>query len=88
MKYNDYDGAKKKLIEAQTSYPGLEFVDELIKLCDIACTAESQGSGIDWYSVLGIMKTANVSDIEFKYTELMRTLEPVKNKFPEIQSAL
>ncbi|KAI3955776.1 hypothetical protein MKW98_006136 [Papaver atlanticum] len=88
MKYNDYDGAKKKLIEAQTSYPGLEYVDELIKLCDIACTAESQGSGIDWYSVLGIMKTADVSDIEYKYTDLMRTLEPVKNKFPEIQSAL
>ncbi|XP_026430621.1 uncharacterized protein LOC113327692 [Papaver somniferum] len=88
MKYNDYDGAKKKLIEAQTSYPGLEYVDELIKLCDIAITAKSQGSGIDWYSVLDISKTANVSDIEFKFMELMRTLEPVKNKFPEIQSAL
>ncbi|XP_026431264.1 uncharacterized protein LOC113328367 [Papaver somniferum] len=88
MKYNDYDGAKKKLIEAQTSYPGIEYVDELIKLCDIACTAKSQGSGIDWYSVLDTKNTANVSDIEFKYTELMRTLEPVKNKFPEIQSAL
>ncbi|KAI3889321.1 hypothetical protein MKX03_004736 [Papaver bracteatum] len=88
MKYNDYVSGKKKLIEAQTSYPGIEYVDELIKLCDIACTAKSQGSGIDWYSVLDINKSSNVSDIEFKYTELMRTLEPVKNKFPEIQSAL
>ncbi|KAI3929428.1 hypothetical protein MKW92_010455 [Papaver armeniacum] len=88
MKHNGYVAARNKLIEARTSCPGLEYVDELIKLCDIACTAESQGSGIDWYSVLGIMKTADVSEIEFKYAELMSTLEPVKNKFPDIQSAL
>ncbi|RZC88109.1 hypothetical protein C5167_029088 [Papaver somniferum] len=88
MKYNDYDGAKKKLIEAQTSYPGIKYVDELIKLGDIACTAKSQGSGIDWCSVLDINKMASVSDIDLKYTELMRTSEPVKNKFPGIQSAL
>ncbi|KAI3913637.1 hypothetical protein MKX01_035833 [Papaver californicum] len=90
MKHNDYVGAKKKLLDARTSDPGLEHIDELIKVYDIVCTAESQlqGSGIDWCSVLEIDKTSNESDIELKYKELIRTLETIKNKFPEIQSAL
>ncbi|XP_026437672.1 uncharacterized protein LOC113335861 [Papaver somniferum] len=90
MKQNDYVGARKKLIEARTAYPGLDYIDELIKVCDIVCAAEDQlqGSGIDWYSVLQTNKTASESDIEFQYTELIRTLEPIKNKFPEIQSSL
>ncbi|KAI3929427.1 hypothetical protein MKW92_010454 [Papaver armeniacum] len=88
MKHNGYVAARNKLIEARTSYPGLEYVDELIKVCDIVCAAESQGSGMDWYSVLEIDKTADESEIEIKYAELMSTLEPVKNKFPDIQSAL
>ncbi|KAI3861858.1 hypothetical protein MKX03_001714 [Papaver bracteatum] len=87
MKNNDYVGARKKLIDARTSYPGLEYVDEMIKVCDIICAAESQGSGIDWRSVLGINKAANESDIECKYTELIGTLEPIKSKF-HIQPAL
>ncbi|XP_026430919.1 uncharacterized protein LOC113328040 [Papaver somniferum] len=88
MKYNDYVGARNKLLEARTSDPGLEYIDELIKVCDMVCAVNSQGSGISWCSVLGINNTADQDDIEFGYKELMRTLEPVKNKFPEIQSAL
>ncbi|KAI3848718.1 hypothetical protein MKX03_025092 [Papaver bracteatum] len=81
MKHKDYVGARRKLLDAQKSYPGLEYIDELIKVCDIACTAESQRKcGSDW-------QTANESDIECEYTELVRSLEPFKNKFPEIQSA-
>ncbi|MCL7049535.1 hypothetical protein MKW94_009779 [Papaver nudicaule] len=87
MKRNDYVSAWNKLLDARKSYPELEYLDELIKVCDMVSTAES-GSGIDWYSVLQTNKTANESDIEFKYTELMRNLEPIKNKFPEIESAL
>ncbi|KAI3873946.1 hypothetical protein MKW98_001595, partial [Papaver atlanticum] len=90
MKHNDYVGARKKLLDARTAYPGLEYIDELIKVCDIVCAAEVQlqRSGIDWYAVLQTNKTASDSDIEFQYTELIRTLEPIKNKFPEIQSSL
>ncbi|KAI3911543.1 hypothetical protein MKW92_052412 [Papaver armeniacum] len=88
MKHKDYVGARRKLLDAQKSYPGLEYIDELIKVCDIACTAESQRKGgSDWHLVLQTNKTANESDIEFEYTELVRSLEPVKYKFPEIQSA-
>ncbi|MCL7050461.1 hypothetical protein MKW94_003904 [Papaver nudicaule] len=87
MKRNDYVSARNKLLDARRSYPELEYLDELIKVCDMVCTAES-ASGIDWYSVLQTNKTASEADIEFKYTELMRTLEPAKNKFPEIESAL
>ncbi|MCL7028382.1 hypothetical protein MKW94_007501, partial [Papaver nudicaule] len=84
MKHNDYVDARNKLLDAQKLYAGLEYIDELIKVCDLACAAESE-SGIDWYSVLQTNKTA---DAECNYTELIRTMEPVKNKFPEIKSAL
>lgn len=88
MKHKDYVGARRKLLDAQKSYPGLEYIDELIKVCDIVCTAESQRkSGSDWHLVLQTNQTANDSDIEFEYTELVRSLEPVKSKFPKIQSA-
>ncbi|KAI3893090.1 hypothetical protein MKX03_035880 [Papaver bracteatum] len=88
MKHNGYVGGREKLIEARTSYPGLEYVNELIKLCDIVCAAGFQGSEVDWCSILQIDRTADESEIELKYTELMGTLEPIKNKFVEIQSAL
>ncbi|KAI3929429.1 hypothetical protein MKW92_010456 [Papaver armeniacum] len=88
MKHNDYVRARKKLVEARTFDAGLEYIDELIKVCDMVCAVKSQGSGISWCSVLGINKTAIESEIEVKYTELIRTLEPIKNKFLEIQSAL
>ncbi|MCL7024967.1 hypothetical protein MKW94_014782 [Papaver nudicaule] len=90
MKHNDYMGARKTLLDARKSYPELEYIDELIKVCDIVCTAESQSqaSEIDWYAVLQTSKTANESDIESRYKELIRTLEPIKYKFLEVQSAL
>ncbi|XP_026395868.1 uncharacterized protein LOC113290482 [Papaver somniferum] len=88
MKHKDYVGARRKLLDAQKSYLGLEYIDELIKVGDIVCTAESQRkSGSDWHLVLQTNKAANGSDIVFEYTELVRSLEPVKNKFPETQSA-
>ncbi|KAI3897031.1 hypothetical protein MKX03_015855 [Papaver bracteatum] len=88
MKHNSYVGAREKLIEAITPYPGLEYVDELIKVCDIICASGSQGNGVDWCSVLEIDKTTDESEIDLKYAELLSTLEPVKSKFQDIQSAL
>ncbi|KAI3889318.1 hypothetical protein MKX03_004733 [Papaver bracteatum] len=88
MKHNDCVGARKRLLEARTSDPGLEYIDELKQVCDIVCIAKSQGNLLDWGWVWGINRTDNESEIEFNCTELIRTLEPIKNKFPEIQSAL
>ncbi|KAI3889320.1 hypothetical protein MKX03_004735 [Papaver bracteatum] len=59
MKHNDYVRARKKLLEARTFDPGLEYIDELIKVCHMK---------------------ANESEIEFKYTEMIRTLEPLSDR--------
>ncbi|KAI3946736.1 hypothetical protein MKW98_003299 [Papaver atlanticum] len=63
MKNNDYVGARKNLIDARALYPGLEYIDEMIKVCDIICSADSQGSEIDWRLVLGINKTTNEHNV-------------------------
>ncbi|KAI3927336.1 hypothetical protein MKX01_027567 [Papaver californicum] len=88
MRNSDYVGAKNKLLEARKIFQGIEFIDELITICDIMCIADLPVSEIDWYSVLQTDKGAHESVIETNYTNLIGTLEPMKNKFPGIESAL
>ncbi|MCL7044581.1 hypothetical protein MKW94_019349 [Papaver nudicaule] len=88
MRNSDYVGAKNKLLEARKTFQGTEFIDELVTICDIMCIADLPVSEIDWYSVLQTDKGADKSVIEANYTNLIGTLEPMKNKFPGIESAL
>ncbi|XP_026377217.1 uncharacterized protein LOC113271539 isoform X1 [Papaver somniferum] len=88
MRNSDYVGAKNKLLEARNIFQEVEFIDELITICDIMCIAELPVSEIDWYSVLQTDKGADESVIETNYENLIGTLEPMKSKFPGIKSAL
>ncbi|KAI3942947.1 hypothetical protein MKW98_005459 [Papaver atlanticum] len=88
MRNSDYVGAKNKLLEARNIFQEVEFIDELITICDIMCIAELPVSEIDWYSVLQTDKGADESVIETNYENLIGTLEPMKSKFPGIESAL
>ncbi|MCL7044582.1 hypothetical protein MKW94_019350 [Papaver nudicaule] len=90
MESKDYMGARNKLIDAKKLCPGLQHISELITVCDTLCTAEFplSGSGIDWYWILQTNKTVNEPVIEFKYKNLIRVLEPIKGKFPGVESAL
>ncbi|KAI3929547.1 hypothetical protein MKX01_025715 [Papaver californicum] len=88
MRNSDYVGAKNKLLEARKIFQGIEFIDELITICDIMCIADLPVSEIEWHSVLQTDKGAHESVIETNYTNLIETLEPMKNKFPGIESAL
>ncbi|RZC60341.1 hypothetical protein C5167_022095 [Papaver somniferum] len=90
MKSNDYMKARNKLLDARNTWSGLENINELITVCDIMCTAQFQlpGSGIDWYWILQTTRTVDESVIDYKYTNLIRVLGPIKGKFPGVDSAL
>ncbi|KAI3927335.1 hypothetical protein MKX01_027566 [Papaver californicum] len=90
MKSNDYMGARNKLLDPRNTSPGLQNINELITVSDIMCTAQFQlpGSGIDWYWILQTTKTVDDSVIDFKYTNLITFLEPIKGKFPGVESAI
>lgn len=90
MKSNDYMKARNKLLDARNTCSGLENINELITVCDIMCTAQFQlpGSGIDWYWILQTTRTVDESVIDYKYTNLIRVLGPIKGKFPGVESAL
>ncbi|RZC72422.1 hypothetical protein C5167_047909 [Papaver somniferum] len=70
MNKNDYVGAWKKLIDARTLFPGLEYIDEMIKVCDVICAAKSQGKGIKPFhyvpKLIDVTEADSITDERYK----------------------
>lgn len=77
----DYIGAKKFASKAQSLYPGLDGISQMLTTVDVYLSAENKIFGeIDWYCVLGVSPSADDETIKRQYKKLALMLHPDKNK--------
>ncbi|GAB4858424.1 hypothetical protein Ancab_009897 [Ancistrocladus abbreviatus] len=77
----DIAGAKKFAAKAQSLYPGLEGISQMMTILDVYASAEKKaGREMDWYSVLGVSPWADDEAIKKHYKKLALLLHPDKNK--------
>ncbi|XWS61301.1 hypothetical protein CRYUN_Cryun07bG0114300 [Craigia yunnanensis] len=77
----DYAGAKKFALKAQSLYPGLDGISQILTTLDVYISAENKVSGeTDWYGVLGVNPSADDEVVRKQYRKLAMMLHPDKNK--------
>lgn len=77
----DLQGARKFALKAQTLFPALEGVDQMIAIFDIYLASEGKVAGEkDWYSILSVPLNANDEKIKKQYKKLVLQFHPDKNK--------
>ncbi|GAB4859340.1 hypothetical protein Ancab_010803 [Ancistrocladus abbreviatus] len=77
----DFVGAKNYALKAQTLFPELDGISQMVATFDIYVASEAKVNGeIDFYSVLGLMPSAGRSLVKKQYKKLAVLLHPDKNK--------
>ena len=77
----DIMGAKKFALKAQTLFPGLEGIPQMLSTLDVYISAENKISGeADWYGILGVDQQADDETVRKQYRKLALMLHPDKNK--------
>ncbi|KAM0041804.1 putative DnaJ domain, Chaperone J-domain superfamily [Helianthus debilis subsp. tardiflorus] len=77
----DYVGAKKFILKAQTLYPGLDGVTQMLTTLDVYIASENIISEeMDWYGILGANPNDDDETIKRHYRKLALMLHPDKNK--------
>ncbi|XP_048127517.1 uncharacterized protein LOC115742320 [Rhodamnia argentea] len=77
----DYAGAKRFALKAQSLYPGLDGLTQMLTIFDVHLCAENKLSGeVDWYGILGVNPWDNDELIRKQYRKLALMLHPDKNK--------
>ncbi|CAI9102367.1 OLC1v1000628C1 [Oldenlandia corymbosa var. corymbosa] len=86
---NDFEGARRIALRAQSLFPELENISQLLAVCNVHCSAESKmlGSEKDWYSILQVERSVDEATIKKQYRKLALVLHPDKNKFPGAEAA-
>lgn len=80
LEEKDYVGAKKFALKAQSLYPGLDGISQMLTTLDVYVSAENKISGeVDWYSVLGVDPSADDETIKRQYRKLALMVHPDKN---------
>ncbi|XP_073131447.1 uncharacterized protein [Henckelia pumila] len=68
-------------MKAQTLYPGLDGIPQMLATLDVYVSAENRINGeVDWYGVLGVKPTADDETIRKQYRKFALMLHPDKNK--------
>lgn len=81
LEKKDYAGARKFALKAQTLYPGLDGISQILTSLDVYVSAENKISGeVDWYGVLSVNPSADEETIKRQYRKLALSLHPDKNK--------
>ncbi|KZV23565.1 hypothetical protein F511_05119 [Dorcoceras hygrometricum] len=81
LEKKDFAGAKKFAVKAQTLYPGLDGIPQMLAILDVYVSAENKINGeVDWYGVLGVKPTADDETIRKQYRKFALMLHPDKNK--------
>ncbi|MBA0680911.1 hypothetical protein Goari_012584, partial [Gossypium aridum] len=89
MKNDDFEGAKRLVLKAQKLFPELENIAQLLTVCNVHHCAKLKfnGSEMDWYGILQLDRSANMSSIKKQYRKLALLLHPDKNKFAGAEAA-
>ncbi|KAG6503438.1 hypothetical protein ZIOFF_035751 [Zingiber officinale] len=78
---NDINGAKKSALKAQSLFPSLEGIHQLISTMDIYLAAEKKIHGEnDWYAILSANASTDEETLKKHYKNLSLQLHPDKNK--------
>ncbi|XP_023635153.1 pollen-specific leucine-rich repeat extensin-like protein 2 [Capsella rubella] len=85
---SDYNGAKKFVNKAQTLYPNLDGLKQVLMMIDVYIFASDKTNGeADWYGVLGVDPLADDDAVKRQYKKLALLLHPDKNKFKGAEGA-
>ncbi|KAL8140125.1 hypothetical protein V2J09_006146 [Rumex salicifolius] len=77
----DLVGAKKFTLKAQTLFPDLDGLPQLLATLDVYISAEKKMNGeLDWYGVLGVDPSSDEDTLRKQYRKLALILHPDKNK--------
>ncbi|OWM76215.1 uncharacterized protein LOC116211207 [Punica granatum] len=77
----DMAGAKKFALKAQSLYPELEGINQLLATLNVYVSAENKVHGeSDWYGILGVSPMADEETIRKQFRKLALVLHPDKNK--------
>ncbi|KAL9239366.1 hypothetical protein vseg_013698 [Gypsophila vaccaria] len=77
----DFKGASKFALKAQSLYPGLDGLQQLLMTVSIYTSAEKKiNELVDWYGVLGIHPSSDDEALKKQYRKLALLLHPDKNK--------
>ncbi|XP_027169287.1 uncharacterized protein LOC113768994 [Coffea eugenioides] len=78
---NDILGAKRFASKAQSLFPRLEGLSQILQTLNIYAAAERKVNGeLDWYKILGVHPLADAETIKKQYRKLALALHPDKNK--------
>lgn len=81
LSVKDLVGAKKFALKAQTLFPDLDGLPELLTTLDIYISAEKIMNGeMDWYGVLGVDPATDDDTLRKQYRKLALILHPDRNK--------
>ncbi|CAA6667861.1 unnamed protein product [Spirodela intermedia] len=81
FKARDIEGAKRLALKAQTLYPGLEGIPQMIATLDVYLSAQLVINGEkDWYSILCVSTSADEETVKKQYRKLALMLHPTRTK--------